>query len=231
MSPKVSFFLLSHNKGEYAVEALSSIEAQTLRDWECWVLENSTDGGATRQALKDSGLLDDTRVHYEELDLSDELRASVYVSCWLLNQYYRLAAVDSLILYLSDDDLFEPDVAEVCVQAFEDHPDWEAAWFSLHHHLTSEPWHTSPPVSGIAANSLKGSGQMDCQVDGGQVVHTRRCLDEVSYPWFIETSDAGMNRHADGLFLENIASLYPFHPIGKVLVHHRYTSISEWTAV
>jgi spore maturation protein CgeD len=230
MSPRVSFFLPSHNKREYVLEAIYSIVGQTFQDWELWVLENSTDDGATRKVIKDSGVLDDKRIVYEELNYSTRFRQSVYITAWMLNHWYKKANGD-LILYLSDDDLFSPDAAEVCVQAFDQHPDWDAAWFSLQHHISGAPYHTGPPVSGIAANSLKGPGQMDCQADGGQVVHTRRILDEVPEPWFPETDDPGINRHCDGLFLENIASKTPFHPIPKVLVHHRYTSASTWTAI
>lgn len=200
---------------------------QTFPDWELWILENSTDS-TTRQLIKDSGVLDDQRIRYEEINMTPESRAEIYPTARLLNQYYK-EANGELIMYLSDDDLFGPTAAEVCVKMFDRYEGWDAAWFSLQHHISDGPGHTSPPISGIAANSLRTTGQLDGRVDGGQVVHTRAALDQLEWPWFPETDDPGINRHCDGLFLEKIAGKFPFHPIGRVLVHHRYTATSTWT--
>ena len=44
MTPKISVFLPSYNKGEYVLDALRSVLAQSRPDWELWILENSNDG-------------------------------------------------------------------------------------------------------------------------------------------------------------------------------------------
>lgn len=228
MAPLVSVFLLSHNKRQFAVQAVSSVLAQDFADFELWVIENSTDG-ETRARL--APLLGDPRVICEEVGLTPEERAGCYVPAMLLNRYYPKANGE-LIFYLSDDDLWEPSCVRRCVEVLAD-PEKHVAWFGMR---IAEDYGNGPVVcGGIPAFQVAGKGTpmlaVDCRIDGGQVAHRKSCLDVLEQPWFPETAEAQHARHADGLFLQKLAFWYTFWPIGEDLLTHRRTPLSVWDNV
>lgn len=233
-APLFSIFLLSHNKGPYVVQAVQSVLNQTFQNWECWIMENSTDT-YTRPLLKARvpSILTDKRFHYEEIDVPDSVRATKYVPCWLHNKYYSKANAPWIGL-LSDDDLFMEDCFEVTADHIKDNPEWEVVWFGLKGIKATD--HTvvkGMPVCMIPANGLRGKGcdnwNIDGYIDGGQIMHRKTCLDTIEKPWFPETTVPGEARHSDGLFLLKLAEHYTFQPIYRTLVIHRFTPVSTWT--
>lgn len=233
-TPLISCFLLSHNKGPYAVQAVQSVLNQSFPGWECWVLENSTDT-TTRRLLKKRvpELLTDPRFHYEEIEVPDDVRGSKYVPCWLHNLYYPKAGGEWVCL-LSDDDLFTEDCFEVCADAIRGHPAWDAVWFGLRG--IRAPTHEvikGTPVQVINADVEKGKGtrnfQIDNHVDGGQVMHRRTCLDKMERPWWPEDKSPSNARHSDGTYLVKLAREFTLHPLYRVLLVHRFTPVSLWT--
>src|SRR5271170_5538936 len=99
----VSVFLTSFNKPGYVLDAIRSVINQASGDWELWILENSTDG-KTRQVIKDSGVLKNPKIIYEEIDIDASTRARIYPPAMLLNRYYPKANGE-FIIFLADDDL------------------------------------------------------------------------------------------------------------------------------
>ncbi len=89
----------------------------------------------------------------------------------------------------------------------------------------NQPW--------IAADKPMGRGtfwaSVDSRIDGGQIAHRRECLDHIDQPWFPETADGSVARHADGVFMDRLAEMFTFHPVpGPVLATHRCTPLSTW---
>src|ERR1700722_10173117 len=121
MNPKVSVFIPSYNKGEYVLDAVRSVFAQTMTDWELWLLENSNDGvtheivgNEIDRYLKTFNEKPLGMIHYERLE-GDEIerqRREKYITNWLLNVYYP-EALGEYIFYISDDDLIDPECLEV----------------------------------------------------------------------------------------------------------------------
>ena len=232
MAPSISVFLPSYNKGAYVIDALQCLFAQTRTDWECWLLENSTDGGTTRDLINDylTGVDWADRIHYEELDNLDDIRASKYMTAWLLNKYYP-EANGRYIFYLSDDDLIDADCFEHMAGYLDANPDHGVCYAGLRQTYCSGPGVPGDLVDiGIPASYIRRiGGSVDCQLDGGQVMHRKSCLDAIPYPYFQETCDGSTARHCDGLFLEQLLARYAFYPVDRYLITHRFTPKSVWT--
>ena len=219
---KASVFLLSYNKKGFALDALRSVLSQSHQDYELWVLENSTDN-ETRTVIKDSGLLNDPRIKYIELDIDQAVRDSAYVPAWLLNRYYPKANGE-YIFYLSDDDVLEWNCLSKCVAHLDEHPEQYVCYFTLLIAGITEPGSSLIPFGCARADLIRTSGQLDGKVDGGQVVHRKACLDKLDQPFF--TEDLPDASHCDGTFLESLAEHYEFFPIPLFLATHRATPIS-----
>jgi spore maturation protein CgeD len=233
--PKVSVFLPSYNKGEYVLDAVNCVLGQTLKDWELWILENSNDGGTTRHHIDSllRGLGPEVRakIHYEELqgEEIEKIRAERYISCWLLNVYYP-EANGKYIFYLSDDDLIDPDCLEVMAAELDANPGYRVVYASLRTAVPTGPGDLGPwPDIGIPALDPKMfPGSVDNRVDGGQVMHHKTCLDALVWPYFEEARENHIARHSDGIFLERLVGRFPFWPIPKYLITHRWTPVSVW---
>jgi glycosyltransferase involved in cell wall biosynthesis len=231
VSPRISVFLPSYNKGGFAVEAVRSVLEQDFDDYELWILENSTDDGRTRQLLRKFTDLDDPRVIYEEIDLPAEIRNKYYACPYLLNQYYPLANGE-IILYVSDDDLFMPGLFKEVDSYFDSNPEHDAVYFSLARTTAYNPgegksWRER--WAGIRADIPRTAGQVDCSIDGGQVAYRKHVLDAIGQPYFYDGKGPEAN-HADGLHMNDIgrAGFY-FYPMDVQGVIHRHTPASVWT--
>jgi glycosyltransferase involved in cell wall biosynthesis len=234
--PSVSVFLASYNKGEYVLDAIRSVVAQTNPSWELWILENSNDGVTHLVVENELSKLDvNTRfkVHYERLegDKIERRRKDTYITAWLLNKYYRRAN-GKYIFFLADDDLIDPDCFELMAGALDDNPEWSVVWAGLRHAHFTPAGYTGPFADmGIPATDIRSiTGSVDCRIDGGQVLHRTECLRHISSPYYTEATNNDIARHCDGLFLEKlIAAGYAFYPIPRYLITHRFTTISVMT--
>jgi glycosyltransferase involved in cell wall biosynthesis len=229
MTP-VSVFTPSYNKGEYVLEGIRSILAQTRPDLELWLLENSTDG-VTREIIKDSGLLADERIVYEEID---ELpRGYVNIMGWLLNKYYVRAEPDSYIFYMSDDDVLPERSFEHLAGHLDENPDHEVCWGTLFTICAPVPGILSGAdaafTNAIPARYIASPGTVDCRIDGGQIMHRKRALDAIEPPYFEESPVLDIARHIDGIFMERLVAHFPFYPVPKHVVTHRMTPSSTYS--
>jgi glycosyltransferase involved in cell wall biosynthesis len=232
---KVSVFLPSFNKGLYVLDAMRSVFAQTMRDWELWILENSNDGETHKIVEAELARLSPKRrfkVHYERLE-GEEIeyrRANSYITCWLLNVYYPEAGGEH-IFYLSDDDLIDPECLGVMAAELDQNPGYHVVYAGLRHAVPSGPGDIGPfSDMGIPALDPKTfPGSVDCHIDGGQVMHRKTCLDHLVFPYFQETGTPEELRHCDGIFLERLVGRFVFHPIPRYLITHRWTDKSVWS--
>lgn len=230
MSPAASVFLPSYNKPQYVTEAIGSVLAQDMPDFELRILENSTDDGATRAAI--APLLGDPRIRYEEIEFTPAERQEVYITSLLLNSSYPKAEGE-YIFYLSDDDLLDPGCLRRAVECLEQDPARMVCWFTLMQRAwngATGGWRDS---GSIDASHHAGLGTafavVDCRIDGGQVAYRRQCLDQIPQPWFPEDPHPGVAAHSDGLFLQKLADRWMFYGIPHPGVTHRRTPVSIWT--
>jgi glycosyltransferase involved in cell wall biosynthesis len=233
--PKVSVFLPSYNKGEYVLDAMRSVFAQTMTDWELWIIENSNDGvtdGVVRNELSKLDAETCFKVRYERLEGEEieKKRREIYITAWLLNVYYPEAS-GKYLFYLSDDDLIDPECLEAMAAALDANPSHRVVYCGLRMGTPTGPGDCGPwPDAGIpAAEPKMFPGSVDSLIDGGQIMHHKTCLDALSYPYFEETSAGSIARHADGLFMERLVGRFPFWPVPRFLVTHRWTDKSVWS--
>lgn len=230
--PKISIFLPSYNKGGFAVEAVRSVFVQSYQDWELHILENSQDDGKTRNLLKKFTDIGDPRVIYHEIDVETEIRQQHVVCPWLLNIHYPHARGE-IIMYLSDDDLFQPGLFTAVVSYFANYPERDAIFFNMARTVAHAPgtgisW--AERWMGIEADAPRGSGQVDCIIDGGQVAYRKRVLGAIQQPYFYTGKVAEIACHCDGLHLQALAGAgVTFYPVPVNGLIHRHTPSSTWS--
>lgn len=229
-TPRISVFMPSFNKpGGYAVQAIESCLSQDFPGWELWVMENSTEQATRRYIRQNSPALIDPRIYYKEIDLTPEIRSKVDVPVWLCNAFYPRASGD-FILYMSDDDYWLPGIFGRIVSAMDSNPDWEAMYFNAKLTSCRAPEDTDPPQPWIGATHVRGAGQVDSQIDGGQMTFRKSVLDRVNQPWFPEGRDPHAMTHSDGIFMEKLAQAgVLFHPVDFDGLVHRRTPVSTYT--
>lgn len=246
MTPKISVFLPSYNKGEYVLDAMRAVFAQTRDDWELWILENSNDG-RTNLIVEDEltrhfglqecdeeeflDVLGANGVHYVRLE-GEEIerqRREKYITAWLLNVYYP-EANGEYIFYISDDDLIDPECFEVMARELDANLNYYVVYAGLRVSHPFKPGEVGEFSAELAAKDIKSfPGTADCKMDGGQVMHRKTCLDALVPPYFEEINLGHVANHVDGIFLERLVGRFTFYPIDRYLITHRRTKISLWT--
>jgi glycosyltransferase involved in cell wall biosynthesis len=233
--PKVSVFLPSFNKGEYVLDAMRSVFNQTTDDWELWILENSNDGVTDKVVENELSKLTPEmrfRVRYERLEGEEieKRRREGYITAWLLNVYYP-EGNGKYQSYLSDDDLLDPECLGAMAAELDANPSYRVVYCGLRHGTPTGPGDLGPwPDVGIPALDPKMfPGSVDCHIDGGQIMWHKTCLDALVYPYYEESGDRAIARHSDGLFMERLVGRFPFWPVPRYLMTHRWTPLSAWS--
>lgn len=223
--PRISIFTPSYNKREYVGSAIESVLRQTYGDFEYWILENSNDG-ETRNYIKEN-YSETKNIKYVEIDFTDEERKAKYPTAVLLNKYYPKANGE-FIFYLSDDDIIYDDCFEVLMKYFDEHPTHDIAYFSQEsHRIENGKWVTSNEIKATMERG-KGTGQdLNCCIDGGQIMHRTSCLDSLKQPFFDFRWD-GYASSCDGHFMEALGKYSTFYPIDRFLGTHRVTPKSTF---
>jgi glycosyltransferase involved in cell wall biosynthesis len=229
MPPTISIVTPSYNKPEYVMDAVDSVLAQTFTNWEYWFIDNSTDK-TTRKLLHQVLPLHDPRFHYLEFDFTPEERKSVYIPAYIVNQVYP-ECTGSYLFYLSDDDIIYPKCLETMCLFLDSNPD---AWVCYHSQKRlfwrQDTWQEE---GGVYTNYIMGKDThfpgVDCNLDGGQIMHRRECLKYFTKPYVPEGLDTAC--HSDGLLLQRLADQWKFYPVpvNEALSAHRVTPKSTWT--
>ena len=110
--PKVSIITPTHNRAHFISEAIESVLAQTMNDWE--------------QIIIDDGSTDNTREVVEKYANRDSRIRYVYQVKGRLSRHRAMAvhiAQGKFITFLDDDDTFLPHKLERQVSFLEQHPD------------------------------------------------------------------------------------------------------------
>ncbi|MDR2349443.1 MAG: glycosyltransferase [Deltaproteobacteria bacterium] len=117
--PKVTALISTFNRPKYLEEAIQSIVAQTMDDWELIVLN---DGGVDVADV--TAKFADPRIVY----VPDRVNKGAAIR---FNQGLRMAKGD-YVCYLGDDDLFYPNHFEVLSKALDDNPEAGLAYSDLY---------------------------------------------------------------------------------------------------
>lgn len=226
--PRVSVFTPTVDPGvkmPYLSDLYGSILRQTMPDWE-WVL--MTDRPEDHEALQ--AVLWDDRVRLVFEDQMD--RDTQHPIPFLFNRFFPEARGEFLIAAFDDDFLHE-DTFKVSVEFMDANPDQLACYFGLQHQRVSGPGIADGGrLDWFRADYTRTSGQVDCQMDGGQACIRKTLLDRVSPPWWPETPERGSLTHCDGIYLERLTQATSFAPAGDPNVPyltHRFTPVSTFT--
>ena len=213
MSPRVSVLLTSYNRPVMLAEAIESVLAQTMQDFELIVLDDNS-GPAVREVLL--GYWDHPKVVLFKSSVQPGERAARVRYAVLANLGLRIAAGE-YVTYLCDDDLFLPRRLEVMVARL-DEGGCQVVYGS------------QSVTRGGVQEFVRPAGQVLAKasmvVDHSSVMHTRQAGLDVG-GW---DDDPAHWNHADAVFWDRLtAAGHLFHPVGEVTDVHRFHagSVSE----
>lgn len=224
-SPKISCLLVSHEKPQYVNDAINSVLAQTLQDWELLIM----DSGSLLQAGHFSWL-NDPRIKLMASDEDDGLRKRVAMAPWCYNQMLGKCKAD-IVCYLCDDDLYYPNAFETLVNFFESNREAQACYASQDM-VTIRPdgssFHAGERRALVARGPMADGPRMDCQVDYLQFCHRREIINLLPGRPVFWPENKNTQSHADGVFMDRIGDLVPILPIDIKISQNRRTPISTY---
>jgi spore maturation protein CgeD len=215
-TPKITIFTCSYNKPQYVSDAINSVLNQTFTNFEYVILENSTDD-KTKDVTRS---IKDPRIKIIDVEFSDEWRKQQYAESHLKN-IYTPQAQGEYIMYLADDDIFEPNCFAEHLGEFTKNKNQRANYhgWRIVYLGSSEPESIAPAVRSFGAHRSPRN-----RLDGGAIMFEKSLLKELPRPYFkLNWFDA---RISDSLFATKLSLATDIYPINKVLHTKRVTSIS-----
>nr|MDT0658033.1 glycosyltransferase family A protein [Micromonospora sp. DSM 115978] len=233
LSPAVTILLAAHMK-PYLRDAIDSVLAQTRRDIQVIVADSGqwighADDRSLAMAAVYADYHDHPLVEWVTTGEGPELRREVCPIGWTTNEVIRAGLIRGrYVATFYDDDQYYPTFVERMAGFLDEHPD-AGAVMCAQDRVRLDADGTETLVGIIPAHSARWAGQMDCQVDGAQVMFRRSMLDVIGDSWLPE--DPGDScRHSDGIFLEKLAAAAGLvHAIPETLLRHRFTPLSTYT--
>ena len=213
----------------YVTEAIESVLAQTRQDFEVVVVDSGQWVGRGDEEMRRAHLRHyaHPKVRWTFTNEPADLRASRCPVSWATNLTIRKGGLGDYICTFYDDDLYYPAFFERMAGYLDEHPDALAVWCSQDRIALDRNGQTRT-TGHIPATGPKHPGEMDCRVDGAQVMFRREALDLIGDPWMDE--NPGTCGHSDGLFLERLAQVCGEIPaIPDTLLAHRATPISTYS--
>jgi glycosyltransferase involved in cell wall biosynthesis len=200
---KVSVILTSYNKAKFLRDAIASVLAQTLADWELLIIDDhSTDDS---WLIIETAAKLDSRIKALQTDIQDipgEHKVELNRYTHNINLGLKLAEGDH-ISYLCDDDLFLPRRLEIMANYLDSNPTVQICYgiqeirFVDGETEFSGGYRFSPQIQTIASGNI----------DHSSVMHRKSLLDEVGYwPESLDTWRMG-----DAAFWNKINIKYPFY--------------------
>ena len=230
LAPTVSVILTAHMK-PFVEEALQSLERQTRQDFGVILVDSGAwrggdDDIARQMADIHAGWRDHPMVEWVftaerlgSLSCPVGVATNLAIRAGLVNGRY--------VCHFYDDDEYHPQFIEKMAGYLDEHPDRKAVWCSQDRARIERDGGRSV-VGHIPAYDGLTAGNIDCLVDGGQVMYRREVLDALGDPWMPE--DPGLCSHSDGVFLDRVAQVTgPIGAIPDTLVTNRKTPLSAFS--
>lgn len=223
MNPRITIFTCSYNKPEYVGDAIDSVLAQTYKNFEYIILENSTDS-TTRHLVHKYA---DERLKIIDVDLTEKEREKNYPESYLKNLYTPKARGE-FIIYLADDDILDHSCFEEHTKQFDQHQEQSINFhgWKVFYVGSEKPDEVIAVKHRYGLNTRRRPGR---RIDGGAVMFKKSLLKQISEPYFkLRWKDAHIS---DALFLNRLAQIATFYPIDKILHTKRFTNISSHSFV
>ena len=196
---KVSCILASYNRPNWVRQAIGSVAAQTHKDYQLIVIDDSTIFKVS-DAVKEFPLTEVKVVHF---DVKTEDRRKKNRLSININHGLKLAT-GGLVCYLGDDDYYYPDWFRSASDFFESAPSIHAGFGKLRYTRSREREYPKEGEIRFFETPLKDPY---CRLDHNQIIH-RRFTPPVPWDEALHTVSA-----PDGLFMRAVGAKYPFHPI------------------
>jgi spore maturation protein CgeD len=224
MTLPVSVVIVSHNKPHLVKEAIASVLAQTLPDWEAVLMDS---GVLLRQGFFDD--LKDPRIRIMPTNETPDMARSRNMASWCFNEAINRGLLHGeLYLYLCDDDLYYPEAFRIFWEYYLGHQrEPQAMYASLDIGFLNAAGKTRYVgrryADRPAGRSCGGRG-LNYEVDYLQFCHTARILERYraaynNQEYFSENRQHATN--ADGLFMEQIGALTKIWPVDRVVGMNR----------
>lgn len=203
----VSCLLTSYNRPRWLRHALRSVQDQTHKDYELFVLDEST-AFDVHEVIREFKF---TRVHVHHFEVKPEERGAKTRLSVNINFAMPLVRGD-LVCFLCDDDYYYPGWFESAVRYFEMNPNKHVGYGKLIY--SSNPEMIFPKHGRI--RFYDGPiGDPYCRLDHNQVIH------RTTVPRFAWPEDAASMGAPDGLYFQQLAKKHLFHPIEAFAVVKR----------
>jgi glycosyltransferase involved in cell wall biosynthesis len=227
MSEAISVILLSYNRPHYIQQAINSVLWQTFKDFELIIVENSTDGGATRQVV--DGYKTDPRVKVYYEDLTTEQRQNQCIISYLNNKYIDVAQ-GKYVFFFCDDDILFPNCLEEFYKFAEGRGGVDChcgqLWLNFKDGIWS--WQKELAWHGVVFNAQVSPS---CKLTGGAVMFRKDHILEMGQPYFRQ-NDPKHCATADAVFFEDFAKRHPIYPVNQTLsiarFHSEHRSFEYW---
>lgn len=215
----VTCILVAHQQPELVHEAIASVQKQTSDSWQLVIMDSGelSRSGAYARYSKDA------RIGYYQTGETDELRRSVGIQAWSINEAWRRGLVrGDLVCHLSDDDVYDPGIFEAWIAAARGDPT-QQAWHSPALRVELDAQGGERPLGRLEfRGAAEGDRSLDCRLDGMQVCH-RRGL-RTDWP-----EDRSVAWHADGVWMAAVGCRAPIYPVPQLAGRHRHTARSTFT--
>jgi glycosyltransferase involved in cell wall biosynthesis len=215
----------TYNKEEFFKDAIESVLNQTRPYWRWWIILDGANLATTELCLNLAHR--DSRVTLFKEDVLYNQRYNLYRPSMLMNKYFPLITTD-YFCWLSDDDLFEPTFLEVLAGLLDSNSDWDVVYGGCQviEQIDKNQWQPTHRFP-IDFKTIYNSNNLPCgHIDGGSILQTKKSYDVVK-TWQFPTLEN--HRLSDGLYMNELAKNFTFHPAGVKLLTHRQTRLSENT--
>lgn len=218
---KVSIIMTSYNKPRYVGRALGAALAQTMGDFELFLMDDHSDE-ETLRAIRP--FLSDPRVKFFRSQVGT-LRERVQKTRYavLINQALRLARGE-YVTYLTDDNLYHPRRLERMAGYLDDRPDVQIVYSASVTRYVDERGRILRTIERPATQVTR---MAPCVVDHCSVMHRRSILTAVyrQYGSYWD-EDPRYYRIGDARFFWRLNRMWPFHPLPEVLDYNYITATS-----
>lgn len=192
--PTVTILMTSTGRMPYMKQALDSVRKQTRQDFELLVIN------------KGEFPLDLTiypsNFTFIQTGESDNIKKEVCILGYIFNQAYKQGLIrGEYLCTFYDDDLYNPHFIEKMAGYLDSHPECNIVRCTQNRYEFINDKVVNSAVFKADKIILQGE-QVDCKVDGGQVMIRTSILKYMPKP--LMTEIVGDCAHSDGVFLENI---------------------------
>lgn len=231
LSPAVTVLMVSHCKPPWLPETIESVLAQERKDLEVVIADSGQwigrdDEPSRQMAAIHARYSGHPLVSWYTTGERPGLRDRRCPLSWSQNAAIRAGLVRGRYFTMFyDEDLYLPGFTAAMAGFLDANPDAPAVWCSQEQQR-EEGGGFATELYRIA-NSTRYLGQLDCQVDGIQVMMRTSLLDAIGDPWMEENPESC--NHVDGIFLERVAAAggpVPPLPDMTVLCVNRRTRLS-----